>query len=71
MDHYGHDMDHDGKITSKDTALFHEMMEEDEQTYNSTCSSSGTPSTSVGGALKQSIPLFICLFLIALFLFID
>ena len=27
MSHYGHDMDRDGKITSKDSALFHEMMD--------------------------------------------
>lgn len=26
MSHYGHDMDHDGKITSKDDAMFHEMV---------------------------------------------
>lgn len=25
MSHYGHDMDHDGKVTSKDIAMFHEM----------------------------------------------
>ena len=33
MGHYGHDMDHDGKITGKDTAMFHEMMEEDARAY--------------------------------------
>ena len=27
MGYYGHDMDRDGKITSKDSALFHEMMD--------------------------------------------
>lgn len=31
MTHFGHDMDHDGKITSKDTGMFHEMMDEDEK----------------------------------------
>ena len=31
-DMFGHDMDHDGEITIKDHAMFHEMMEEDEQT---------------------------------------
>ena len=30
MSHYGYDMDHDGKITSKDHGMFHEMMDEDE-----------------------------------------
>ena len=29
MSHYGRDMDHDGKITSKDMAMFHEMIDED------------------------------------------
>ena len=31
MTHFGHDMDHDGEITTKDCAMFHEMMEEDEK----------------------------------------
>ena len=35
MNHYGHDMDHDGKITGKDSAMFHEMMEEDERSCES------------------------------------
>lgn len=30
MTHHGHDMDHDGKLTSKDSALFHEMVNGDE-----------------------------------------
>ena len=35
MSHYGHDMDHDGRITSKDIGMFHEMMDEDERTSES------------------------------------
>lgn len=31
MSNYGYDMDHDGRIISKDHAMFHEMMEEDER----------------------------------------
>ena len=27
MSHYGHDMDFDGQITSKDSGIFHEMMD--------------------------------------------
>ena len=29
MTHHGHDMDHDGKLTNKDSALFHEMVNGD------------------------------------------
>ena len=35
MTHFGYDMDHDGEITSKDTGIFHEMMDEDERTSES------------------------------------
>ena len=35
MTHLGHDMDHDGKITSKDTGMFHEMMDEDKKNASS------------------------------------
>lgn len=31
MSNYGYDMDHDGKVTSKDLGMFHEMMDEDEK----------------------------------------
>lgn len=35
MSHYVPDMDHDGKITSKDAGIFHEMMDEDAKRYSS------------------------------------
>ena len=35
MSYYGHDMDHDGEITTKDCGMFHEMMDEDEKSSNS------------------------------------
>ena len=31
MNHYGHDMDFDGQITSKDSGIFHEMMDSEKQ----------------------------------------
>ena len=34
MSYYGHDMDHDGEITTKDCGMFHEMMEKDERAYS-------------------------------------
>lgn len=34
MSYYGHDMDHDGEITTKDCGMFHEMMEEDEKAFS-------------------------------------
>ena len=35
MSYYGYDMDHDGEITGKDTAMFHEMLAEDEKSSES------------------------------------
>lgn len=31
MNHYGHDMDFDEQITSKDSGIFHEMMDSEKQ----------------------------------------
>ena len=31
MNHFGYDMDHDGKITTKDSGVFHEMMDSEAQ----------------------------------------
>ena len=31
MNCYGHDMDHDGTITTKDSGIFHEMMDSERQ----------------------------------------
>ena len=72
MSPHGHDMDHDGKITSKDSAMFHEMMVEDEQRYhNATASSPRKPCTSMKDALKQCIPFFICVGFLLSFALID
>ena len=35
MTHFGYDMDHDGEITCKDVAMFHEMLDEDERASES------------------------------------
>ena len=31
MNHYGYDMDFDNEITSKDSGIFHKMMDNEEQ----------------------------------------
>lgn len=51
--HY-HDMDHDGDRDIKDSAMFHEMMEEDERKYRGTSASTGTDDVS-----KKSIAILV------------
>ena len=71
MSNFGHDMDHDGKITGKDMALFHEMMEEDARKNNGSGSSCGPPGPSLDDAVKHCIPLLVGILLIVVFLLLD
>ena len=55
MNHNGHDMDHDGKVTTKDTAMFHEMMNEDKRR------SSGNAHYQFQPSLLEAIVMIACI----------
>lgn len=64
MSHYGYDMDHDGKITRKDHAMFHEMMDEDQRQY-----SGHTPSYTNHSWTREEWKVFLVRWLIMMLFF--
>ena len=63
FDHY-HDMDHDGDRDIKDSAMFHEIMEEDERKdCRVTATSAGTDDVS-----KKSIAVLVGVLLVVYFI---
>ena len=64
MNHHSHDMNHDGKIDSHDSALFHEMLD---QESSNTPSSSNEPWTIHHSIAKGLMLLFFGGFIFLLF----